>query len=122
MPHNDLDSIAADMQDAIHRAYALGKSDALRRVVEMVQADELGSKAVALLGPAEPKADPLMPAMEASGLHAEPAHAQSDGQSGTQASSTQAGSTQAGEPAHNDNDDADLAPDQSSMPWYRRVR
>lgn len=125
MPHNDLDSIAADMQDAIHRAYALGKSDALRRVVEMVQADELGSKAVALLGPAEPKADPLMHAVEASAPHAEAAHAHSDEQPNSLSSSSQAGipaGPQAGEPAHNDNDDADSAPDQSSMPWYRRVR
>ena len=129
MPHNDLDSIAADMRDAIHRAYALGKTEALRRVVEMVQADELGSKAVALLGPAEPKADPLTPVIEASAPYAEPAHAHSDGQPNSQSSSQggipagpQTGGPQAGEPAHNDNDDADLAADQASMPWYRRVR
>lgn len=49
MQSNELETIAATIQDALHRAYALGRSDALRRVVEMVQADELGSKTVALL-------------------------------------------------------------------------
>ena len=53
MPSNELETIAASIQDALHRAYALGRNDALRRVVEMVQADELGSKTVALLGHSE---------------------------------------------------------------------
>lgn len=53
MQNSELDNIAASMNDAIHRAYALGRGDALRRVVEMVQADELGGKTVALLGPAD---------------------------------------------------------------------
>ena len=54
MQHNELETIAAAMQEALHRAYALGRSDALRRVVEMVQSDELGSKTVALLSHSEP--------------------------------------------------------------------
>ncbi len=54
MQNNELETIAATMQEALHRAYALGRSDALRRVVEMVQSDELGSKTVALLGHSEP--------------------------------------------------------------------
>ena len=54
MQNNELETIAAAMQDALHRAYALGRSDALRRVVEMVQSDELGSKTVALLSHSEP--------------------------------------------------------------------
>lgn len=49
MPSNELETIAASIQDALHRAYALGRSDALRRVVEMVQEDELGSKTIPLL-------------------------------------------------------------------------
>jgi len=56
MQNNELETIAAAMQDALHRAYALGRSDALRRVVEMVQSDELGSKTVALLSHSEPLA------------------------------------------------------------------
>ena len=54
MPSNELETIAASIQDALHRAYAMGRNDALRRVVEMVQEDELGSKTVALLGHSEP--------------------------------------------------------------------
>ena len=49
MPGNELETIAASIQDALHRAYAMGRNDALRRVVEMVQEDELGSKTVPLL-------------------------------------------------------------------------
>jgi len=54
MQNNELETIAAAMQEALHRAYALGRTDALRRVVEMVQSDELGSKTVALLSHSEP--------------------------------------------------------------------
>jgi len=56
MQNNELETIAAAMQEALHRAYALGRSDVLRRVVEMVQSDELGSKTVALLSHSEPLA------------------------------------------------------------------
>lgn len=58
MPSSELETIAASIQDALHRAYAMGRNDALRRVVEMVQEDELGSKTVALLGHSEPPAEP----------------------------------------------------------------
>ena len=54
MPSNELETIAASIQDALHRAYAMGRNDALRRVVEMVQEDELGSKTVPLLSHSEP--------------------------------------------------------------------
>lgn len=56
MPSNELETIAASIQDALHRAYALGRSDALRRVVEMVQEDELGSKTIPLLSHSAPSA------------------------------------------------------------------
>ena len=56
MPSNELETIAASIQDALHRAYEMGRSDALRRVVQMVQEDELGSKTVALLSHSEPPA------------------------------------------------------------------
>ncbi len=56
MQSNELETIAASIQDALHRAYALGRSDALRRVMEIVQADDLGSKTVALLSHSEPPA------------------------------------------------------------------
>ncbi len=82
MQSNELETIAASIQDALHRAYALGRSDALRRVVEMVQADELGSKTVALLGHSEPPAEevpqieapPAEPEIEASAAPSDAAH------------------------------------------------
>ena len=49
-----VDDILASVEDAVRRAYALGRSDAMRRVVELAQSDDPGLRAVALLGPAEP--------------------------------------------------------------------
>ena len=82
MQNNELETIAAAMQEALHRAYALGRTDALRRVVEMVQSDELGSKTVALLGHSEPAlAEPApaqLPHLEAEvepvAVHSSPDH------------------------------------------------
>ena len=103
MPSNELETIATSIQDALHRAYALGRSDALRRVVEMVQADELGSKTVALLSHSEP------PAVEA--LHGETEHieAQPIQLPHTEA---EAGTDAPGDAAHNDNAERAGAPRQ----------
>ncbi len=49
-----VDDILASVEDAVRRAYALGRSDAMKRVVELAQSDDPGLRAVALLGPAEP--------------------------------------------------------------------
>lgn len=49
-----VDDIVASVEDAVRRAYALGRSDAMKRVVELAQSDDPGLRAVALLGPAEP--------------------------------------------------------------------
>ncbi len=86
-----VDDIVGAVEDAVRRAYALGRSDAMKRVVELAQADDPGLRAVALLGPAEPSrqaapgfleapAEPA-PAMEeappnaAPARHAEPVEA-----------------------------------------------
>jgi hypothetical protein len=50
----NVDDIVASMEDAVRRAYALGRADAMKRVVELAQSDDPGLRAVALLGPAEP--------------------------------------------------------------------
>lgn len=50
----NVDDIVASVEDAVRRAYALGRADAMRRVVELAQSDDPGLRAVALLGPAEP--------------------------------------------------------------------
>jgi len=95
MPGKELETIAASMQDALHRAYALGRSDALRRVVEMVQADELGSKTVALLSHSEPSAsEALHPEAPPIAMpHADAPHVDAE----TEASEPP------GDAAHNDN-------------------
>jgi len=51
-PH--VDDIVASVEEAVRRAYALGRADAMKRVVELAQSDDPSLRAVALLGPAEP--------------------------------------------------------------------
>ncbi len=87
MSSNDLETIAASMQDALHRAYALGRSDALRRVVELVQEDELGAKTVALLAHSKPPAVEA-PRPETQQIEAQPIrllHAEADSEAETAA-------------------------------------
>lgn len=64
MAHTELDMIAASMTDAIHRAYALGRTDALRRIGEMVQSDDHAAKTVAVPASAEtiqaPAPEPML--------------------------------------------------------------
>lgn len=57
-----VDDIVASVEDAVRRAYALGRSDAMKRVVELAQADDPGLRAVALLGPAESSRREAVPA------------------------------------------------------------
>ncbi len=66
-----VDDILASVEDAVRRAYALGRSDAMKRVVELAQSDDPGLRAVALLGPAEPARREAAPAFLAA--PAEPA-------------------------------------------------
>ena len=101
MPSNELETIAASIQDALHRAYALGRNDALRRVVEMVQADELGSKTVALLGHSGPSAADA-PHAEAQPIETQPIHlphAEADAEAAAP-----------GDAAHDDNAEREDAP------------
>lgn len=106
MPSNELETIAASIQDALHRAYALGRNDALRRVVQMVQEDELGSKTVALLGHSEPaatEAPQLAQHIEAQHVEAQPIqlpHAEAEAEAAP------------GDAAHNDNAERAGAPRQ----------
>lgn len=61
----NVDDIVAAVEDAVRRAYALGRSDAMKRVVELAQADDPGLRAVALLGPAEPSRQTAPGSLEA---------------------------------------------------------
>lgn len=102
MPSNELETIAASIQDALHRAYALGRSDALRRVVEMVQEDELGSKTIPLLSHSAPSAIEAPHPDQAA--EAEPNEAQH-----MPSPPTDTEAAAPGDAAHNDNAEHDAA-------------
>ena len=59
----NVDDIVASMEDAVRRAYALGRADAMKRVVELAQSDDPGLRTLALLGPAEPARPAPAPAL-----------------------------------------------------------
>ncbi len=54
MTRDNVDDIVASVEDAVRRAYALGRADAMKRVVELAQSDDPGLRAMALLAPPEP--------------------------------------------------------------------
>ena len=59
----NVDDIVASVEDAVRRAYALGRADAMKRVVELAQSDDPSLRALALLGPAEPARPEPPPAL-----------------------------------------------------------
>lgn len=62
----NVDDIVASVEDAVRRAYALGRSDAMKRVVELAQSDDTGLRAVALLNPPESqRAEPVQARLSA---------------------------------------------------------
>jgi hypothetical protein len=63
MTRDNVDDIVASVEDAVRRAYALGRADAMKRVVELAQSDDSGLRAMALLGPAEPARPAPPPAL-----------------------------------------------------------
>ncbi len=63
MTRDNVDDIVASVEDAIRRAYALGRADAMKRVVELAQSDDSGLRAMALLAPAEPARPAPPPAL-----------------------------------------------------------
>ena len=69
MRSSEFDQILASLQDVVHRAYVLGRSDALKHVVEVMQSDESLRKPLALAAPS-PEPAPIEPEPEA--VHAEP--------------------------------------------------
>ena len=60
-PH--VDDIVSSVEEAVRRAYALGRADAMKRVIELAQSDDPALRAVALLGPAEPAHPAPSPAL-----------------------------------------------------------
>ena len=53
MKNQEFDDILASLQQIVRQAYSLGRSDALKQVVEVLKADAGSAKPLALLGPAD---------------------------------------------------------------------
>jgi hypothetical protein len=52
----EFEEILTSLQDVVRRAYSLGRADALKQVVQVMQADEQSWKPRALMAPATPEA------------------------------------------------------------------
>ena len=51
MQNQELDDILGSLQQIVRQAYALGRSEALKQVVEVLKADASSANPLALLGP-----------------------------------------------------------------------
>ncbi len=60
----EFDDIMGSLQEIVRRAYNLGRSDAVKQVVKVMQADESTWKPLALSAPAETASPPLQHALE----------------------------------------------------------
>ncbi len=106
----EYDEIMGSLQEIVRRAYNLGRSDAVKQVVKVMQADESTWKPLALSAPAEREPSPLQHALEHHQEAPEPADARATADS------------DAGGAASNDaNADAVQAPPQDgAAPWWAR--
>jgi hypothetical protein len=62
MQNQELDDILASLQKIVREAYALGRGDALKQVVEVLKADAASTKPLALAAPADEPAPSVTPA------------------------------------------------------------
>ena len=67
----EYEEILASLQEIVRQAYALGRSDALKQVVDVLKTDAVPPKPLALTGPAE--VEPPLPSQPANFEHAGPA-------------------------------------------------
>lgn len=72
MSSSDYEEILASVQDVVQRAYALGRAEALKRVIEVMKGDEQPAKPLALMAPSEATPHDAAPRSAASS-HAEAA-------------------------------------------------
>jgi hypothetical protein len=72
MNSSEYEEILASVQDVVQRAYALGRTEALKRVIEVMKADETPARPLALMAPGAAPAQPKAP-IEAS-THTAPVH------------------------------------------------
>ena len=62
MQNQELDDILASLQQIVREAYALGRADALKQVVEVLKADAAAAKPLALAAPTDEPAPAAAPA------------------------------------------------------------
>ncbi len=62
MQNQELDDILASLQQIVREAYALGRGDALKQVVEVLKADAASTKPLALAAPADEPTPSVTPA------------------------------------------------------------
>ncbi len=104
----EYDEIMGSLQEIVRRAYNLGRSDAVKQVVKVMQADESTWKPLALSAPAESEPTPLQHALEHHQDMREPVEAHAEGD--------------ASEAGHDhDSGDAPQIPQQDeAAPWWAR--
>jgi hypothetical protein len=61
MPSQEFEDILTSLQQIVRQAYSLGRSEALKQVVEVLKADAASAKPLALLGPADEPAPSIAP-------------------------------------------------------------
>ncbi len=106
----EFDEIMGSLQEIVRRAYNLGRSDAVKQVVKVMQADESTWKPLALSAPAETAPSPIQHTLEHHPEALQPVEARE----GIEAEATAAG-------PDNDNSDAVQAPPRNgSAPWWAR--
>ncbi len=111
----EYEEILASLQAIVRRAYLLGRSDALKQVVEVLQADDTALKPLALMAPAE-NAAPSLP-QEHSSAEAVPAATPQDSAHGP---SDQAHPLE-GQAHDQDRKDMGQAPEPETGPWWSRA-
>ena len=101
MKNQEFDDILASLQQIVRQAYTLGRSDALKQVVEVLKVDAASAKPLALMGPTEAVV-PAAAMSPADNVASQPDPATT-------------------EPLKASNDDRGTAqPAEDSTPWYAR--
>ncbi|WP_428490419.1 hypothetical protein [Rhodopila sp.] len=70
MENHDLDEIDASAREIVRRAYDLGRSEALKRVVDVLSTDRPSADRLALMAPNETEPSPHETALNGAASHA----------------------------------------------------
>jgi len=103
----EYDEIMGSVQEIVRRAYNLGRSDAVKQVVKVMQADESTWKPLALSAPAESEPSPLQHALEHHQDAPEPVEIHASDESGA-------------EPDNDNGEASSIAAQDDAAPWWAR--